>query len=70
MGTLIIDDTLRGKFSECSQPVILCDSRGNVLGCFIPTADASQYEPVTPRTPEELDRIMAHSPMDVSIVMC
>jgi hypothetical protein len=57
MTRVIVDEVLRSKLHNLSQPLELCDESGRVLGRVFPTLDLSQYEPWEPQvSEEELDR--------------
>jgi hypothetical protein len=57
MTRITVDETLRGKLHNLSEPVELCDESGKVLGRLYPTLDLSQYEPLEPQiSREELER--------------
>ena len=57
MTKVIIDDSIRTKLHNLSQPLELCDASGRVLGHFVPTPDLSEYEGLEPQiTEEELRR--------------
>ena len=57
MTRVILDEMLRSKLHNLSQPLELCDEAGRVLGHIFPMVDPSQYEPREPQvSEEELDR--------------
>ena len=57
MTRIIVDQSLRNRLNNLSEPVELCDESGRVLGRLFPSADMSQYEPLEPQvSEEELDR--------------
>ena len=57
MTRVIIDEALRSKLYNLTQPLELCDESGRVLARLTPLADLSQYEPLEPQvSEEELDR--------------
>jgi hypothetical protein len=53
MTRVIVDEILRNKLHNLTEPLELCDSSGRVLGRFVPTIDLSQYEPWIPEFSEE-----------------
>lgn len=57
MTRVIIDETLRAKLYNLSEPLVLCDQQGQVFGHFVPAVELSQWEPISPGvSEEELDR--------------
>ena len=52
MTQIVVDSLLAGRLHDLSQTVELCDQAGCVLGRFVPSADARQFEPVTPDVTE------------------
>jgi hypothetical protein len=57
MTQVIIDDAIRAKLHDLSEPLVLCDQRGQVFGHFVPAVDLSHWEPISPAvSEEELDR--------------
>lgn len=57
MTRMTLDADFASRLQGVAQPVELCDPTGKVLGRFMPAADMSQWEAVTPDvTEEELDR--------------
>jgi hypothetical protein len=57
MTQVIVDETLRNKLHNLTQPLELCDESGRVLGRVYPTLDLSQYGPLEPQiSKEELQR--------------
>jgi hypothetical protein len=57
MTTVTVDDTLRNKLHNFSQPLKLCDETGRVVGRFVPEANLAEWEPVSPDiSDEELQR--------------
>ena len=57
----MLDDLLRSKLGDLTQPFQLCDEQGRVIGEFVPAVSPSEYERREPRfNPEEL-RKMIHS---------
>jgi hypothetical protein len=53
MTRIIVDETLRSKLHNLSEPLELCDESGLVLARLTPLADLSQYEPWEPPISEE-----------------
>ena len=52
-----VDDLLRTRLHNLTEPLELCDEAGRVLGRFVPLIDPSEWEPVSPAASEaELDR--------------
>jgi hypothetical protein len=59
MTRVVVDETLRAKLLNLTQPLELCDESGRVLASLHPKLDLSQYEPLEPQvSEEELDRRM------------
>jgi hypothetical protein len=57
MTQIKLDAMLSSQLHDVSEVVELCDPSGRVLGKFLPTADMSQWEPLSPEvSEEELDR--------------
>jgi hypothetical protein len=57
MTRLILDAITSTKLDAVNQTVELCDPSGRVLGRFIPAADLSEWEAISPDvSEEELDR--------------
>ena len=57
MTKIVVDETLRAKLLNLTQPLELCDESGNVLASVHPKLDLSQYGPCEPQvSEEELDR--------------
>ena len=55
MTRVIVDNILRSKLHNLTEPLELCDPSGTVLGHLVPTCDLSDYEPWIPEfTDEEL----------------
>jgi len=48
MTRVIIDDVLRSKLHNFTEPLELCDASGRVLGRLVPAIDLSDYEPWIP----------------------
>lgn len=53
MTRVTLDAALSNRLYELGQVVELCDPTGKVLGRFVPAADVSRWEPVTPDVSEE-----------------
>ena len=45
MSRVIVDDILRSKLHNLTEPLELCDRSGKVLGRLVPAIDLSEYEP-------------------------
>jgi len=57
MTRVTVDANLRAKLHNLTETLVLCDEGGHVFGHFVPSADLSQWEPVSPDvSEEELDR--------------
>ena len=57
MTQIIVDETLRTKLHNLTQPLELCDANGQVLARLTPALDLSQYEGLEPPvSKEELQR--------------
>lgn len=57
MSRVIVDEILRSRLHNLSEPLELCDDSGRVLGRVFPAMPLSEYEPCEPRiSPEELRR--------------
>jgi len=53
MTRILLDDTLKAKLHNLTQPLELCDETGRVLGRVFPAPDLSQYERWEPTFSEE-----------------
>lgn len=53
MNRIVVDDTLRAKLRNFSEPLELCDEAGRSLARVVPLEDLSQYEPWEPPISEE-----------------
>jgi hypothetical protein len=53
MTRIVVDDTLRSKLRNFSEPLELCDESGRSLARVVPLEDLSQYEPWEPPISEE-----------------
>ena len=53
MTRVILDETLRDKLNNLSQPLELCDESGRVVARVFPVMDLSEYEPCEPTISEE-----------------
>jgi hypothetical protein len=53
MTKIIVDDVLRNKLHNLSEPLELCDDSGRVLAQVFPALDLSEYEPCEPPISEE-----------------
>ncbi len=59
MTKIVVDEALRNKLLNLTQPLELCDESGRVLASVFPKLDLSQYEPSEPQiSEEELERRM------------
>jgi hypothetical protein len=57
MTRIVIDDVLRSKLNDLTQPLELCNAEGRVVGRFFPVIDPSQYEGLeSPTSREEIER--------------
>jgi len=56
MTQVIVDEMLRGKLHNLSQPLELCDASGRVLARLIPLLDPSQYNLEPQISQEEIRR--------------
>jgi hypothetical protein len=57
MTRIVVDETLRSKLRNFSEPLVLCDESGRSLAQLLPLEDLSQYEPWEPPiSAEELRR--------------
>ena len=50
---IVVDDALRSKLRNFSEPLELCDESGRSLARVVPLEDLSQYEPWEPSISEE-----------------
>lgn len=58
MNQIVIDNEMKSRLGDFTEPVEICDATGNVLGRLIPTSDGSADKPYEPKfTEEELQRI-------------
>jgi hypothetical protein len=53
MTRITVDEILRKKLNDLSEPLELCDEAGRVLGRVFPAFDLSDYEPWEPPIDEE-----------------
>ena len=53
MTRIMIDETLRSKLHNFSEPLELCDASGRVVADVVPRLDPSEYEPWEPPMSEE-----------------
>jgi hypothetical protein len=53
MTRILLDETLRDKLNNLSQPLELCDESGRVVARVFPVTDLSEYEPCEPPISEE-----------------
>lgn len=48
MTRVIVDEILRSKLHNLTEPLELCDASGRVLGHLVPAAGLSEYEACEP----------------------
>jgi hypothetical protein len=53
MTRIRVDDVLRSKLHNFTEPIEICDDQGNVLAWLEPAPDPSQFEPREPQISEE-----------------
>jgi hypothetical protein len=53
MTRVIVDEALRSRLFNLSEPLELCDESGKVLAHMLPVAELSAYEPWEPPMSEE-----------------
>jgi len=53
MTRVIVDEALRGKLHNLSEPLELCDEDGKLLARVTPVAELPRYEPAEPQVSEE-----------------
>jgi hypothetical protein len=53
MTRIIVDDVLRSKLHNLTEPLDLCDESGRVLARVTPQLDLSKYGPKAPPISEE-----------------
>lgn len=53
MTRIVIDDVLRNKLNNLTQPLELCDDQGQVLGRVFPVVDQAEFEAWEPSFSEE-----------------
>ena len=53
MTRIIVDELLRSRLHNLTQPLELCDESGRIVGRLFPTEDASDYDPCRPPLTEE-----------------
>ena len=56
MTKILLNDDLRTKLPDLSQPFEVCDETGKTIGRFIPTTNASNGQVEPPISREEIDR--------------
>jgi hypothetical protein len=56
MTRIIVDDVLRNKLHNLTQPLELCDESGRILARLMPTLDPSQYNLEPQISQEEIRR--------------
>ena len=62
MTRIIVDETLRNKLHNLSEPLELCDESGRLLAQLFPILDLSEYEPCEPPISEEELRRLIRDP--------
>lgn len=53
MGTIVVGKELSRRLKELDQSVYLLDSQGKVLGLFVPTLKADDFEGLEPKISSE-----------------
>jgi hypothetical protein len=53
MTRIVVDEALRARLRNFSEPLELCDEAGRSLARVVPLEDLSQYEPWEPPINEE-----------------
>ncbi|HZT82257.1 MAG TPA: hypothetical protein VFA26_18665 [Gemmataceae bacterium] len=61
MTRILVDETLRNKFNNLTEPLELCDDSGRLLGQFVPAFDPSEWERWEPEISEEELRRLGQS---------
>jgi hypothetical protein len=57
MTRIVVDEALRNKLLNLSEPLELCDESGRILADLTPRLDLTKYGPLVPQvSDEELDR--------------
>jgi hypothetical protein len=57
MAIIIVDDALRSKLLNLTEPLELCDESGRILARVTPQLGAAKYGPLVPQvSDEELER--------------
>lgn len=57
MTKILVDETLKMKLHNLTQPLELCDEQGHILGRFVPVLDPALYDLEPPITEDELQRL-------------
>ncbi len=59
MTRVVVDDLLRSRLQNLTQPLELCDPSGRVVGRVFPAEDASEYDlRQPPLSQEETERLL------------
>lgn len=59
MTRVVVDETLRSRLHNLTQPLELCDESGRVIGRVFPAEDVSEYELSQPPISEgEVQRLL------------
>jgi hypothetical protein len=53
MTRIIVDNALRTKLQDLTEPLELCDESGRILARVLPTVDSDLYEGLEPRISQE-----------------
>ena len=53
MTKVIIDDSMRSKLHNLSEPLELCDAEGRLLARLTPVYNPAEYGPLEPQVSEE-----------------
>ncbi len=61
MTRIFLDDVLRNKLHDLTEPIELCDQAGRVVGRVYPAADLCEYELSEPPMSDEELRRLVHS---------
>lgn len=57
MTRLTLDEPMKSRLDDLTEPVEFCDETGRVLGRYIPSFDPDDYEPLVPQvSDDELQR--------------
>jgi len=58
MTKILVDETLRAKLHDLTQPLELCDAEGHILGRFTPVLDPALFDLQPPFTEEEIKQLL------------